>query len=63
MAYPPEFYKKFRYLLTPFLMDVMDQSRHDKCFPDTFSNAIISVIYKKGKDPLQCTHFLIKTIK
>lgn len=35
-------------------MDVLDQARNDRCFPDSFSNAIISVIYKKGKDPVQC---------
>lgn len=38
-------------------MEVLDQSRVDKCFPDSFSNAIISVIYKKGKDQIKCDSY------
>ncbi len=32
-------------------------NRADKRFPESFSNAIISVIYKKGKGPLKCASY------
>lgn len=56
-GFPSEFYKEFKDLLVPYLMEVLEQSRADKCFPESFSNAIISVIYKKGKDPLNCASY------
>lgn len=56
-GFPPEFYKEFKDLLIPPLMDVLQLAREEKQFPETFSRAIVSVIHKAGKDPLKCASY------
>lgn len=56
-GFPSEFYKEFQDLLIPPLMEVIEQSRRDGCFPDSFSQAVITVIHKKGKDPQKCSSY------
>uniref|UniRef100_A0A3Q3BNZ9 Reverse transcriptase domain-containing protein n=1 Tax=Kryptolebias marmoratus TaxID=37003 RepID=A0A3Q3BNZ9_KRYMA len=56
-GFPSEFYKEFQDLLVPLLMDVLEQGRREGSFPDSFAQAVITVIYKKGKDPLKCSSY------
>lgn len=56
-GFPLEFYKEFKDLLVPYLMEVLNQAKVEKSFPDSFSNAIISVILKKDKDPNNCASY------
>ncbi len=56
-GFPSEFYKEFQDLLIPLLMEVLEESRRDGCFPDSFSQAVITIIHKKGKDPLKCSSY------
>ena len=56
-GFPPEFYKEFRELLVPYLMEVLKKAREDNCFPESFSQAVITVIHKKGKNPLKCASY------
>lgn len=54
---PPEFYKEFKDLLIPLLMDVINLASKTQSLPHSFSMAIITVIHKKNKDPLKCSSF------
>lgn len=47
-GFPSELYEEFKDLLIPPLMEVLEQSRKDGCFPHSFSQAIIATIHKKG---------------
>ena len=38
-------------------MEVLEQGRKDGCLPDSYSQAIITTIHKKGKDPLKCASY------
>lgn len=50
-GFPPEFYKEFKDLLMPLLMDVINLASKTQSLPDSFSMAIITVIHKKTKTP------------
>ena len=41
---PPEFYRKFKDLLLPILMDVINLASKTQTIPESFSTAIITVI-------------------
>lgn len=56
-GFPLEFYKEFRDLLLPLLMDVINLASKTQNLPDSFSTAIITVIHKKKKGPLKCSSF------
>lgn len=56
-GFPVEFYKKFSKKLSPLLLDMFQQSHQQGTLPPTLTQASISVILKKGKDPLNCTSF------
>ena len=56
-GFPPEFYKKFKDLLLPVFMEVLHQAERTSTLPDSFSMAIITVIPKKGKDPLKASSY------
>ena len=56
-GFPSEFYKEFQDLVIPLLMEVLVQSRGNGCFPDSFSQTVITVIHKKGKDPQKCSSY------
>lgn len=51
-GFPPEFYKEFKDLLIPLLMDVINLASKTQSLPGSFSMAIITVIHKK-KRPLK----------
>lgn len=53
-GFPPKFYKEFKDLLIPLIIDVINLASKTHTLPDSFSTAIITVIFKKGKDPLKC---------
>lgn len=57
-GFPPEFYKEFRELLVPYLMEVLKKAGEDNCFPESFSQAVITVIHKKGNNPLKCASYI-----
>ncbi|XDV14321.1 hypothetical protein PO909_014592 [Leuciscus waleckii] len=49
-----EYYKTFSALLAPVLRDMFNAAFRQRRLPDTLSKATISLIPKKGKDPLLC---------
>lgn len=48
-GFPPEFYREFKDLLLPLLMDVVNLASKTRTLPESFSTAIITVIYKKKR--------------
>lgn len=48
---PSELYKKFNTTLSPYLYRMYKQAQSDGDLPPTLTEAVITVIYKKGKDP------------
>lgn len=50
-GYPVEFYKKFKAQLAPLLLAVFTESLEKGSLPTTFSQASISLLLKKDKDP------------
>ena len=56
-GFPPEFYREFKDLLLPLLMDVINLASATQTLPDSFSIAIITVIHKKNRDPLKCSSY------
>ena len=55
--FPVEFYKKFSKKLSPLLLEMFQQSHQQGTLPPTLTQASISLILKKGKDPLNCSSF------
>lgn len=53
-GYPVEFYRKFFPLLAPLLVDMYNESYTSLMLPSTLTQATISLILKKNKDPLDC---------
>ncbi|XP_072135984.1 MTOR-associated protein MEAK7 isoform X2 [Mobula birostris] len=53
-GYPIEFYKKFKDKLTPVLLEVFQESLENGSLPPSLSQAAISLLLKKDKDPTQC---------
>lgn len=56
-GFPIEFYREFSPKLTPILKSVYDESLANGKLPQTLTQATISVLLKKGKDPLQCSSY------
>lgn len=48
---PGELYKKFNEILCPYLHRMFIQANNDGVLPPTLTEAVITVIYKKDKDP------------
>lgn len=53
-GFPGEFYKVFAGEITPVLYRVFNYALASGDLPVTWSEAIISVLQKKGKDPASC---------
>ena len=53
-GYPTEFFKKFSNQLAPLHLSVFEESLSFKTLPPTMCQAVISVILKKRKNPLEC---------
>lgn len=56
-GFPIEFFKKFSGKLTPLLKEVYAEALEHESLPPTMTQATISVLLKKGKDPLKCESF------
>ena len=56
-GYPIEFYRTFFPLLAPLLVDMYNESYTKHTLPSTLTQATISLILKKNKDPLDCTSY------
>lgn len=56
-GYPVEFYKKFKAQLAPLLLAVFTESLERGSLPTTFSQASISLLLKKDKDPTHCSSY------
>lgn len=56
-GYPAEFYKKFLHKLAPILIDMFNESFESLKLPQTLTQASISLILKKNKDPLSCASY------
>jgi len=54
---PGELYKKFNVTLCPYLHRVFTQAHTDGVLPPTLTEAVITVIHKKGKDPEEVGSF------
>ena len=54
---PPEFYKRFSTLLAPVLLDMYNHSLSTGTLPKTLTEASISVILKKDKNPAECSSY------
>lgn len=53
-GYPGEFYKTYMEELTPILGRVFNYTLQENDPPRSWSEAVITVIHKEGKDPLGC---------
>lgn len=53
-GYPTEFYKKFENKLAPILLEVFNESLENGSLPPTLTQASISLLLKKDKDPTSC---------
>lgn len=53
-GFPSEFFKKFGKELAPLLLSVFQESFETGALPPTMRQAVISLIPKKDKDPLEC---------
>lgn len=56
-GFPIEFKKKFRTKLVPLLKEVYSEALERKSLPPTMTQAMISVLLKKGKDPRKCESY------
>lgn len=56
-GFTTEYYKTFSDLLAPMLRDMYNEAFLVGRLPDTLSTATISLILKKGKDPLSCQNY------
>lgn len=56
-GYSSEFYKKFKDKLAPLLLDMYNESFTLGELPQTLNQATISLLLKKGKDPLSCSSY------
>ena len=53
-GFPSEFFKKFKNQLAPILLSVFEESFNSGSLPPTLRQAVISLIPKKEKNPLEC---------
>ncbi|XP_055011901.1 myotubularin-related protein 5-like [Boleophthalmus pectinirostris] len=56
-GYPIEFFKTFASKLAPLLLKVFRESLDNKVLPTTMTQATISLLLKKSKDPLLCESY------
>ena len=56
-GFPSEFFKKFWHKLAPLLLDMFNESFELGRLPQTLNQASISLLLKKGKDPLACSSY------
>lgn len=56
-GFPIEFFKKFSDKLIPLLRNVYAEALERETLPPTMTQATISVLLKKGKDPLKCESY------
>ena len=56
-GYPTEFFKRFSDKIAPILLDVYKESMERGTLPPTLTQASISVLLKKDKDPTQCSSY------
>ena len=56
-GYPCEFFKKFAKELTPISLSVYEESFGSGSLPETMRKAVVSLIYKEGKNILECGSF------
>lgn len=56
-GFPSEFFKKFSHALSPLLCSVLSESGKLGQLPQSFSEACITLIAKKGKDPTSCASY------
>lgn len=56
-GFPPEFLKKFWHKLAPLLLDMYNESFELGHLSQTLNQASISLLLKKGKDPLACSSY------
>lgn len=59
---PSEFYKKFSEILCPYLHKTFTQALADKILPPTLTEAIITVIYKKGRNAENVGSSMVKLL-
>lgn len=50
-GYPPEFFKKFKDKLAPIMLEVFNESLGNGSLPPTLTQAKITLLLKKDKDP------------
>lgn len=56
-GFPVEFFKKFSDLLSPLILSVFEESLATQLLPLSMCQAVISLLLKKGKDPLSCSSY------
>uniref|UniRef100_A0A8P4G9K3 Reverse transcriptase domain-containing protein n=1 Tax=Dicentrarchus labrax TaxID=13489 RepID=A0A8P4G9K3_DICLA len=56
-GYPIEYYKTFSSRLVPLLKSMYDETLEAGCLPPTLTQATISLILKKDKNPLDCSSY------
>lgn len=56
-GYPSEWYKTFRSELTPSLLRACNTSLTEAKIPPSWSEELISIIPKEGKDKLDCSSY------
>ncbi len=56
-GFPTDLFKKFSDQLSPLLLSVFEESLSVKSLPPTMRQAVISLILKKDKNPLECSSF------
>ena len=61
-GYPSELFKKFAPKLLPLLVKVFEEVLVRKALPPTMTQASLSLLLKKNKDPLLCAVFILATV-
>ncbi len=56
-GFPIEYYKTFSSKLVPILKSMYDKTLENGSLPPTLTQATISLILKKGKNPLDCSSY------
>ena len=56
-CFPTEFYKKFSTKVAPILLEVFGECLDNMALPTTMTQAVISVLLKKDKDPSKCESY------
>ena len=56
-GFPSDYYKKFFHKLGPLLLDMFNEALESGQLPQTLTQASISLLLKKDKDPLDCSSY------